>query len=729
MILQVPFDLNTENAFVEGQLCFRDGTIYTDADSLPPVSLPLHTVDKLVQRGGIGCGTLEAERKDGTVVRVCRFSMACVEGIGEFAKAINYYLETGRESEIKPEDINICPKCGRRMFKGMSICFHCVDTRQIWGRFFRMMRRERVLLITSAVLMILYNGIQAIVPKINQWLLDSVLKAGTDVHPVIEFLGRTIAPGWTAAQALTFACLGMMLCYVLGQVILPFSVQAANLITLRSSHRLRQEVYDKIQRFSLPAFEKRTAGDLIKRVTDDTDRISTFMSDMGRACLEKSFMLVMVGAILFTTNWQLALCVVLPVPLSLIIQRRFWGYMHTFFEKAWQTERRETGLLRDILKGIRVVKTFGTEAREVGKFTSAAAAVRDQTRRIEIFWALINPITRFSVIVADVLVMYFGGRAVLAGTMTTGTLLLFILYSAYMYEPLRWMARLPRDVSRCTTSLIKLYEVLDEKQAMYESETPVAPALDGSISFDNVQFGYKSYEPVLKHISLEIQPGEMIGLVGHSGAGKSTMINLVMRLYDADLGAVRFNGVDAKQIDYAYLRENIGAVFQETFLFAGTVMENITYAKPTATAEEVIRAARLANAHEFVMKLPDGYNTVVGEDGHNLSGGERQRIAIARAILKDPKILILDEATSALDPETEGKIQEALERLVKNRTTIAIAHRLSTLRHADRLVVLDKGEIAECGTHRELLQRKGIYYGLVMAQRTMQQARSKKQEA
>lgn len=249
------------------------------------------------------------------------------------------------------------------------------------------------------------------------------------------------------------------------------------------------------------------------------------------------------------------------------------------------------------------------------------------------------------------------------------------------------------------------------------------------MEFDSVDFGYKSYEPVLRDIDLKINPGEMIGLVGHSGAGKSTMINLVMRLYDVDGGTLKIDGRDIRDYDQYYLRENIGVVFQETYLFSGTIYDNISYAKSDASPEEVFAAAKAANAHGFIMELKDGYNTVVGENGYNLSGGERQRVAIARAILRDPKILILDEATSALDPETESYIQQALGRLTENRTTIAIAHRLSTLRHADRLVVLENGRIAEVGTHAELLKKRGVYYNLVMAQRQTSKLTSEAQAA
>jgi ATP-binding cassette subfamily B protein len=282
------------------------------------------------------------------------------------------------------------------------------------------------------------------------------------------------------------------------------------------------------------------------------------------------------------------------------------------------------------------------------------------------------------------------------------------------------MANFPRRLVRVMTSIIKIFDIIDEKVDVADKENAIDLKIEGHISIEDISFGYDESKDVLRHVSLEIKPGEFIGIVGKSGVGKSTLINLVMRLYDVDDGCIKIDGHDIRDISQESLRSQIGVVLQETFLFSGTIYENIVYAKPDATREEVITAAKLAGAHQFIMKLPDAYNTKVGERGYTLSGGERQRVAIARALLHDPKILILDEATSALDTETEKQIQDALQRLAKNRTTLAIAHRLSTLRNATRLVVLDKGTVAEVGTHDELMKNKnGIYYGLVMAQRQM----------
>jgi ATP-binding cassette subfamily B protein len=372
---------------------------------------------------------------------------------------------------------------------------------------------------------------------------------------------------------------------------------------------------------------------------------------------------------------------------------------------------------QDSISGIRVVKAFTQEPQEVKRFgeksheTYVITAIADST------WATSYPLISFITMTSTFLVWYFGGLRVIDKTLSLGTLMAFFTYLGMFYSPLQMLTRMTDYVNRAFTAAQRLFEITDADQEIYED--PNAKSLDelrGKFKFDNVHFGYVKDKPVIKGMDVEVKPGEMIGLVGRSGVGKTTMINLVCRFYDVDDGAILLDEVDIKKIKLRDLRRNIGIVPQESFLFNGTVSDNIAYAKPGATREEIIQSAIAANAHGFIMRFPDGYDTLVGERGSRVSGGEKQRIAIARAILHDPKILILDEATSLVDTQTESLIQEALTNLVKGRTTFAIAHRLSTLKNADRLLVIADGKKAEFGTHDELIEKKGVYYKLVEMQ-------------
>jgi ATP-binding cassette subfamily B protein len=321
-----------------------------------------------------------------------------------------------------------------------------------------------------------------------------------------------------------------------------------------------------------------------------------------------------------------------------------------------------------------------------------------------------------------VITWYVGGRQVVGDEMSLGTLITFLAYLGTFYGPLQFLSRLADWLARALASAERIFEIIDSDPDVPEAEEPVPmPRIDGRVSFDDVTFGYDRHKPVLRNVGLDVAQGEMIGFVGHSGAGKSTTINLICRFYDVNEGRILIDGVDIRKIPQQDLRSQIGVVLQDTFLFSGTICDNIGYAKPGATVEEIMAAAKAANAHDFICQKPDGYDTQVGERGQSLSGGERQRISIARAILHNPRILILDEATSSVDTDTEKQIQDAIARLIKGRTTFAIAHRLSTLRNANRLVVLKEGKVEEVGTHDELMEKKGEFYRLVGMQQEMSQ--------
>ncbi|MCJ7841596.1 ABC transporter ATP-binding protein/permease [Lederbergia sp. NSJ-179] len=592
-----------------------------------------------------------------------------------------------------------CPKCGMIYpDQDRQVCPKCLKKGAIFTRLLGFTTNHKLSIFLIILFMLLNSATGLVIPYFQGTVLFDQALGGTG-----RFAGKIAL---VILIIIIFRTLSLVFGILFGVI---NARMAANIV-----FDLKASIFTSMQRLSLSFFQKRQTGQLMTRVNDDANELQFFFVEGIPYFVVNAINIIGVTTILLVMDWKLTLVCLIPLPFVVLLIR--WVFPK-LWRMSWKRHRKASAMnsiISDTVRSARIVKAFGKEKVEINRFQGANVSFSDAEQRFNKMSSTIFPIINMLTQIGGVLIWAFGGWRVMGGELTFGQIMTFITYIYMLFGPIQFMNDIAGWWSYCMSAAQRIFEIQDAVPEITEKEDALhLEGFAGDIEISKIHFHYEPNKPILQDVSLTARPGQMIGIVGPSGAGKSTLVNLISRLYDVHEGEIKLDGINVKDLSTDTLRKHIGIVSQEVYVFIGTIAENIAYANPDCSLEDIIHAAKIANAHDFIENLPEGYDTVVGTGGYSLSGGEKQRISIARAILHDPKILILDEATASLDTETELQIQEALESLAEGRTTIAIAHRLSTLRNADYLYVMENGKVVEDGTHEELMNKDAIYAGMV----------------
>ncbi len=665
----------------------------------------------------INGGLLVLESADGEIPAAA-FSNSCLKAFFKLKELVEKAI---RKEAFRDEDFydseqrKVCPRCKNAYpEEGRRVCPKCLDRRSLFTRVLTYFKPFLGRFIAVMFLILCHGAVGAVLPYLSGKILYDKILDTRDTSGILGFLG-----GMKPASALLVLIATIFTARLLQQLFGILQGRMVAHIAPKAGLSIKADIYRSMQDLSVAFFSQRQTGSLLTRIQNDATEVTYFFIDGLPYLLVNAVLIITAAAFMFSMNWMLALFALFFIPILFYVSYRMIPRLWHLHGRRHRSVRNMNAAVADNLTGARVVKAFGQESSETGRFEKINSRVRDAELDLvnydNRFYAAYSGIETLS----SLIIWGIGSWFVLRGTfgMTYGDLIAFVGYVAMLNGPLDFMSFIFRWWSMSMNCAQRVFEIIDAVPEVTEPACPVRKErLDGTIEVKGVSFSYTPNKPVLDNISFTVRAGEYFGIVGQSGAGKTTLINLISRFYDPKDGEIRIDGIPIRDMAFADLRKNIAIVSQDSYIFSGTVSENIAYAKPDCDFSEIVAAAASAGAHDFIMKLPHGYDTLIGRGAKELSGGEKQRISIARAILADPKILILDEATASVDTHTEQKIQRSLDRLVKGRTTISIAHRLSTLRDADDLIVIESGKIVEQGSHEELKKKRGVYHKLLQLQ-------------